>query len=131
MSYNFNFPSIDQQEYNRNKLEKLLTDVKTQIEGTYNDNISMLITATSKFNKNEEKVLSYALYLVFRKNNGFSYRLMEINCINADGGFPVEVNAFFGPSEYFGKADDDSALAKIMDDVFVHQRTRNVILSNY
>ena len=131
MQLKLNLPKINELESNRNELEEVLISLRDQVEDTYDGKISVVVTPSSTYNNKKEKVLSYALYLVFMGRNSFSYRLMEINCKNADGGLPIEVNAFVGPSKSFGEANTIDELNRKIENVFSDSRTREIILSNY
>ena len=131
MPLKLNLPKINELESNRNELERVLISIRDQVEDTYDGKIGLIITPSSTYNNDKEKVLSYALYLVFTGRNSFSYRLMEINCKNADGGLPVEIVAFTGPSKSFGEANTIDELNRKIEEVFVDDRTRKIILSNY
>lgn len=124
-------PKITEKSTSKNKIEETLLALKAQIEDTYNGKILMLIFTSTTYNNNEENVLSYAVYLSFINRNKFSYRLFEINCLNADGGMPVELLAFTGPSESFGIAKTKLELEKGIEKIFKDKRTKNIILSNY
>jgi hypothetical protein len=131
MNLNLNLPRIEDSENKKNEVEQVLISTRDQIESTYNGHLSLIITTSSTLNRNDEKVLNYALHLVFNRRGGFSYRLMEINCLKADGGLPVNVNGFIGPMEPFGEAGSIDELARKIEEVFAHPRTRNIILTNY
>ncbi len=131
MKLNLNLPDPNEKPDRENVVEATLKNLKFTIEDKYNEKILVLITTSATFNDERENVLSYAIYLSFINRNKFSYRLFEVNCLNADGGLPVELIAFSGPSASFGKAHTKEEFELAIEKIFKDRRTRNIILSNY
>ena len=111
-------------------VEDTLLELKSIIEERYNALIQVEIVTSSQTNLEDVMVLYYAVYLVFAAKNNFSYRLLEVTCTNPDGGLPVAVSAFVGPSKSFGTAHTKEALNRVIEEVFREERTQR-ILSNY
>ncbi|HEV2480864.1 MAG TPA: hypothetical protein VGS79_14410 [Puia sp.] len=131
MKLDLPLPKINDPESYRNQIEQVLISVREQIEETYPDRLSLLITTSSSNSQPDEKVLTYSIYLVFNRRHGFSYRLFELKCVQTDGGLPVEVNAFSAPTKPFGIAVTIEELNKKIEEIFAHPRTREIILANY
>jgi len=124
-------PDVTKKKKKNNEVEEVLIELKNIIESNFDKKILVLIMTSSTINNDKETVLSYAAYLSFLNKNKFSYRLFEINCINPDGGLPVNVVAFSGPSESFGIANSKDDLIKIIEMIFEMDRTQTIILSNF
>lgn len=121
-------PDIQPKLNNQIEIEKILLELKNIIETKYDNAISVYIRSSYVYNEDDKETLYYALYLTFNKIN-FSYRLIEINCYNNEGDYPIIVNAFSDSSEYIGIAETNNEFCNLISKIFDKERTHKLILS--
>lgn len=112
-------------------VEKLLVQVRTQVESRYNQKILVFIITTSQRTAADKETLRrYALDLHFVNRNHFQYRLLELNCA-LDQPFSVEVIAPSESPQQMGTATSIQQLEPLIQAVFAAPSTRRTILINY
>ncbi|RZJ95113.1 MAG: hypothetical protein EOO60_01365 [Hymenobacter sp.] len=127
MALTLDLPTSRQAERPYREIENVLAQLRTQVESRYNQKIAVLLLTTSKFDADELPIShKYEVKLSFIYRH-YTETVMELNC-RVGQGYPVEVCAFRG---VVGQATTRAELEKLIELVFLDQRTRNIILLNY
>ena len=116
----------------RKSPELIMRRLMDDIAAKYSGHISATFTSSSQvFEDGASSVLDYTFYLIFLKQDNFSYPLFTATCMMQDGAYPLVIRSHYGPPIDYGKAADGEAFEKIIELIFKEERTRNVILSMY
>ena len=130
MKITFPHPTSQVDDLEMNPLNKL-EEFTTEFNCIYDGHFLGVITTSSELINNTTAIISYAFWIDFLKIKDYSYRLFELNPIKIDGGYPLTVTAFHGPSEDFGLIDTPKELEEVISKILNSNRGRFIILSNY
>jgi hypothetical protein len=104
----------------------------SEFNKNYNGRLLANIISTSELTSERTVLLHHACWITFLNNENYMYRLFEVVPKKADGGYPVNVQAFHGPPEDLGDAKDREALNALIDKKIIGaERWRNILLANY
>lgn len=128
---NINFPKPNSQsDESQNPLNDLDSFCK-KFNAIYKGHFFGVITTASELVDSRTSIMSYAFWVDFLKIKNYSYRLFELKPTKIDGGYPLTVTAFHGPSEEFGIIKDSTELEVTINKILNSDRGRFIILSNY
>lgn len=130
MKINFPKPTNKPADLKMNPLNQL-QEFCTSFNDTYRGHFLGLITTTSELVDNTTAIISYAFWIDFLKVKDYSYRLFELKPTKIDGGYPLTVTAFHGPSEDFGMISSPEDVEIVVNKILNSDRGRFIILSNY
>ena len=127
MALDLDLPTSRLTERPYREIENVLAQLRTQVESRYNQKIAVLLFTVNKLDANDLPTLhKYEVKLSFVYRN-YAETIMELTC-QVGQGYPVEVCAF---REVVGQANNRAELEKLLEQVFLKPRTRNIILLNY
>ena len=108
-----------------------MLDLASTIIGKYNGFIDAYVTSTGEIIGNDNMIVNYTFYLLFKRRDDYIYPLFTATCKLKNGMQLNHCSIYYGPPTPYGDVVDEDNFKKVIEDILKESRTRNVILSLY
>ena len=133
MSKDFSKLLPDPKERSNQKIspETVLIRLSDTFNDRYQGHISTTVTSSGSAVDGKNENLSFTFYLQFNRHNNFIYPLLEADCIETSGTYPIKVVSHYGPPTDYGKVETEEQFEVVIEQILKESRTRNIIISMY
>lgn len=125
-----NLPDPKEKESIQNP-EALLIALSESFNSKYKDRIFASVLSSGGYQDDKRITFGYTLVLIFLRHDEYTYPLIKVDCLNADGLFPVTVNSHYSPPVGYGEISNPEGFITVLNEILKEQKTRNIILSMF